>query len=290
MAHVISHTEVLNCGAEDAWECCKHSDKVLPDLMPEHFAKAEILEGHGGPGTVRVLHFGPAIPKAGAAKERLDKIDDATKTLNYTVLEGDPRYTNFTGEVKFVAKGENQTEATWTGRYDPVGDAPPPEHVKNVGALMFKAFEKAVQAKKTVTHSETLHASPEAIWDAVKRENSFLPTALPQIFESCTFVEGNGEVGSIRVCKMGAAIPNSPELVERVHLFDESTKTVGYTVIRGDPRFKHVAAVMNYAPGPTPGTTTATWTAHFVPIDEGVTLENKFIIAVWKALEAAANA
>ena len=58
MAHVVSQTEVLNCSAEDAWECAKHSDKVLPDLMPEYFAKAEVLEGHG-PGSIRVLHFGP---------------------------------------------------------------------------------------------------------------------------------------------------------------------------------------------------------------------------------------
>lgn len=61
MAHTLSHTEVLNCSAEDAWECCKHSDKVLPDLLPEFFAKAEILEGNGGPGTLRALHFGPGI-------------------------------------------------------------------------------------------------------------------------------------------------------------------------------------------------------------------------------------
>ena len=61
MAQVISATEVLNCEAADAWECCKHSDKVLPDLLPEYFSKAEVLEGSGGPGTLRVLHFGPGM-------------------------------------------------------------------------------------------------------------------------------------------------------------------------------------------------------------------------------------
>ena len=61
MAQVISATEVLNCGAVDAWECCKHSDKVLPDLVPEYFSRAEVLEGSGGPGTLRILHFGPGM-------------------------------------------------------------------------------------------------------------------------------------------------------------------------------------------------------------------------------------
>lgn len=144
-----------------------------------------------------------AIPRAGAAKERLDTVDDATKTLTYTVVEGDPRYANFTGEVKFESTGSNQTAATWTGKYDPVGDAGPPEHIKDVTSLMFKTFEKAVQAKKTLTHKGTLDATPEAIWQAVKVENSILPKALPHIFESCTFIHGNGEVGSVRVCKMG---------------------------------------------------------------------------------------
>lgn len=289
MAHVISHTEVLNCEAQDAWECCKHSDKVLPDLMPEYFAKAELLEGTGGPGTLRVLHFGPAIPRAGAAKERLDTMDDATKTLTYTVVEADPRYTNFTGEVKFESTGPNQTTATWTGKYDPVGDVGPPEHIKDVTSLMFKTFEKAIKAKKTLVHTGTLDATPEAIWKAVKVENSILPKALPHIFESCTFIHGNGEVGSVRVCKMGPVIPNGGEVVERLDVFDEERKRVGYTVIRGDPRFKHVSAVMEFVPGPTEGTTTATWTATYVPMNEHASLDNRFCIAVWRALEGAAK-
>jgi hypothetical protein len=290
MAHTLSHTEVLNCGAQDAWECCKHSDKVLPDLLPEYFSKAEILEGNGGPGTLRVLHFGPAIPQAGAAKERLDKVDEATRTLSYTVIEGDPRYTNFTAEVHFEATGENQTEATWTAKYDPVGEAGPPEHIKSISILMFKTFEKAIQAKKTTSHTETLDASPDAIWSAVKAENTILPQALPHIFESIAFVQGSGEPGSVRLCKMGPAIPNGGEVLERLDVLDDATKKAGYTVLKGDPRFKHVSAVMQYAPGPTEGTTTATWTATYLPVEENGTLDNRFVVAVWKAFEAAAKA
>jgi len=290
MAQTLSHTEVLNCGAQDAWECCKHSDKVLPDLLPEYFSSAEILEGNGGPGTVRVLHFGPAIPQAGAAKERLDKVDEATRTLSYTVVEGDPRYTNFTADVHFEASGEKQTAATWTAKYDPVGEAGPPEHIKNVSILMFKTFEKAVLAKKTATHTEVLDASPDAIWKVVQDENAVLPKALPQIFESISFVQGSGEPGSVRVCKMGPAIPNGGEVLERLDVLDSATKKVGYTVLKGDPRFKHVSAVMQFAPGPTEGTTTATWTATYVPVEANGTLENKFVVAVWKAFESAAKA
>jgi len=290
MAQTLSHTEVLNCGAQDAWECCKHSDKVLPDLLPEYFSSAEILEGNGGPGTVRVLHFGPAIPQAGAAKERLDKVDDATRTLSYTVLKGDPRYTNVTAEVHFEAKGEKQTAVTWTVKYDPAGEAGPPEHMKDISILIFKTFEKAVLAKKTATHTEVLDASPDAIWKVVQDENAVLPKALPQVFESISFVQGSGEPGSVRACKMGPAIPNGGEVLERLDVLDSATKKVGYTVLKGDPRFKHVSAVMQFAAGPTKGTTTATWTATYVPVEENGTLENKFVVAVWKAFESAAKA
>lgn len=85
-----------------------------------------------------------------------------------------------------------------------------------------------------------------------------------------------------------AVIPNGGEVVERLDVFDEEKKRVGYTVIRGDPRFKHVQAVMEFVPGPTAGTTTATWTATYVPMNEHASLDNRFCIAIWKALEAAA--
>jgi len=47
---------------------------------------------------------------------------------------------------------------------------------------------------------------------------------------------------------------------------------------------------MQYAPGPTEGTTTATWPATYVPVEENGTLENKFVVAVWRAFESAAKA
>jgi hypothetical protein len=55
-----------------------------------------------------------AIAHAGEVKERMDKFEDATKTLGSTVLEGDPRYSCFSAEVKFVPVGETSSEAVWT--------------------------------------------------------------------------------------------------------------------------------------------------------------------------------
>ena len=73
-------------------------------------------------------------------------------------------------------------------------------------------------------------------------------------------------------------------------VMDNGSKKVGYTVVKGDPRFKHVSAVMQFGPGPTEGTTSATWTATYVPVEANGVLEPKFAIAVLKAFEAAAKA
>jgi len=53
--------------------------------------------------------FTAATAHAGEVKERMDKFDDATKTLGYTVLEGDPRYSSFSAEMKFVPVGETSS-------------------------------------------------------------------------------------------------------------------------------------------------------------------------------------
>jgi len=61
MSQTLSHTEVLQAPAEDIWEACKHADKILCDLMPEYFAKSEFEQGHGEPGSIRVITMGPGV-------------------------------------------------------------------------------------------------------------------------------------------------------------------------------------------------------------------------------------
>jgi hypothetical protein len=151
-----------------------------------------------------------AIPHAGEVKERMDKFDDATKTLGYTVLEGDPRYSSFSAEMKFVSVGETSCEAIWTATYEPIGDMGPPEHIKQIVVLVFKTLERAVLARKTLSHTEVLDASPDAIWEASKHADELLPKAIPEFFASFTYVQGHGEPGSIRVVKMGPGMKKWP--------------------------------------------------------------------------------
>lgn len=291
MSQTLSHTEILQCSADDIWEACRHADEILSHQMPEYFAKSEFEKGHGEPGSIRVITMGPAIKHAGRVKERMDKFDDATKTLGYTVLEGDKSYSSFSAEMQFAQQKDGTTAGTWTAKYEPVGEAGPPEHVKAIATMVMKALERAVNSRKTLTHTETLETTPDAIWRAGRNANEILCKALPQIFVSITTVEGHGGPGSIRVCKMGPAVPFADELTERVDLFDHANKKMGYSVLKGDPHYRHLSATIQYKDGPRDGTTTAVWEATYVPEgDMGPPEHTINIVSLsWKAMAEAAN-
>jgi hypothetical protein len=86
----------------------------------------------------------------------------------------------------------------------------PPEHVKQIVVLVFKTLERAMLARKTLSHTEVLDASPDAIWEACKHADELLLKEMPQFVASFTFVEGHGEPGSIRVVKMGPGMKKCP--------------------------------------------------------------------------------
>ncbi len=61
MVHTVSHTELLQCSANDMWEAGKHADEILPALVPDYFTKSVFLEGHGEPGSIRIVKMGPGM-------------------------------------------------------------------------------------------------------------------------------------------------------------------------------------------------------------------------------------
>ncbi len=77
----------------------------------------------------------------------MDVFDDATKTISYTVLKGDPRYKYFAASFQFSpGPREGSTTAVWVARYVPQSDMGPPEHVKGIIMLVWKALADAAMA------------------------------------------------------------------------------------------------------------------------------------------------
>ncbi len=152
-----------------------------------------------------------AVPHAGEWKERLDFFDEESKSSGYTIIGGDPRYNNVTSVIKCVASGKSSTEVTWTCTYEPVEeDAPAPEHMKEGVVKVLKTLEKAVKSRQTLTHTEIVDASPDAVWKAVHNLDNIVPKYLPDVFESATNISGQyyGKPGGIRIVKFGPGMEN----------------------------------------------------------------------------------
>jgi hypothetical protein len=104
----------------------------------------------------------------------------------------------------------------------------PPEHIKQIVVLVFKTLERAVLSRKTLSHTEVLDASPDAIWEACKHADELLPKVMPEFFASSTFLQGHGEPGSIRVVKMSPGTEKCPHtLLTSNVLAHESLKKQG---------------------------------------------------------------
>jgi hypothetical protein len=158
-------------------------------------------------------------------KHRLDKVDNEGKTMGYTVLPEEEAvsgsYSSFGAEMKFTGVGEDKTEVTWTAKYEPVGEAGPPEDVKEMVIITLKTLERAVMENRVVRHTRTLEAPADAIWELLMHEDVILPKVIPHIIDSFEYLEGHGEPGSIRLLRLGHGkhIPNfTPENFQRIFL------------------------------------------------------------------------
>jgi len=151
-----------------------------------------------------------AIPHAGEWKERLDFFDEESKSCGYSIVGGHPQYKNVSSVIKSVSTGKSSAEVTWTCTYEPVGDAPAPEHMKQGFVKVLKTLEQAVKARQTLTHTETIDASPDAVWKAVHNLDYIVPKYLPDLFESATNISGQyyGKPGRIHIVKLGPGMEN----------------------------------------------------------------------------------
>ncbi|GFP83421.1 major allergen pru ar 1 [Phtheirospermum japonicum] len=63
-------------------------DSLIPKIMPQAIKSVEILEGDGGVGTVKIIHFGEGSPFKNV-KQRVDAIDTENLSYTYSIIGGD---------------------------------------------------------------------------------------------------------------------------------------------------------------------------------------------------------
>ncbi|KAL5542656.1 hypothetical protein UlMin_010366 [Ulmus minor] len=132
------------------------ADNLIPKIAPQAIKSAEIIEGNGGPGTIKKITFGEGS-QFNYVKHQVEGIDNDNFTYNYSLIEGDAlseKIEKISYEIKLVASADGGSIIKNTSKYHTVGDVDiKEEHVK-------EGKEKASGLFKLI--EGYLHANPDA--------------------------------------------------------------------------------------------------------------------------------
>uniref|UniRef100_A0A5B6Z718 Putative major allergen Pru ar 1 n=1 Tax=Davidia involucrata TaxID=16924 RepID=A0A5B6Z718_DAVIN len=64
------------------------ADNLIPKILPQAIKSVEVIEGDGGPGTVKLITFGEGS-QFKSVKHRVDGVDKENFTFSYSIIEGD---------------------------------------------------------------------------------------------------------------------------------------------------------------------------------------------------------
>ncbi|KAK9707099.1 hypothetical protein RND81_07G172800 [Saponaria officinalis] len=132
--------------AAKVWSAIKDLPNSFSEAVPDHYKSFEIVEGdhHLAVGSVRLVKYaeGNSITMS---KEKIDVIDDATKTLAYTVLEGDAMeyYKEFKAKVVVEEKGDGSL-VKWSCEFEKAKEEESPltpDHLKEFAVATLKKLD-----------------------------------------------------------------------------------------------------------------------------------------------------
>ncbi|XP_050239887.1 major allergen Pru ar 1-like [Quercus robur] len=95
------------------------ADNLIPKISPHSIKSTEIIEGNGGPGTIKkvTFHEGDHFK---FLKHKIDAIDKENFTYNYSVIEGGPlsdKIEKISYETKLVASPDGGSIFKSTSKY-----------------------------------------------------------------------------------------------------------------------------------------------------------------------------
>ncbi|GMN24777.1 hypothetical protein TIFTF001_049167 [Ficus carica] len=133
-----------------------NSDEIIPKVAPQAIKQIEVLEGDGGPGTVKKITFGEGS-KFTYVKHKVDVIDHDNLTYGHSLIEGDVllgKIEKISNVSKVVPTPDGGSIIKATSTHYTIGDAVvDEEHVKEGKEKAFGLF-KLVEGY--------LHANPDA--------------------------------------------------------------------------------------------------------------------------------
>ncbi|EEF43031.1 Major allergen Pru ar, putative [Ricinus communis] len=110
------------------------ADILIPNILPQAIQKVQIIQGNGGPGTIKTVTFGQGITisfyqtycsRFKHAKHKIEAIDKDNLTFSHSVIEGD-MLTNglekITYDVKFEQSSDGGCICKENSKYYTIGD------------------------------------------------------------------------------------------------------------------------------------------------------------------------
>lgn len=150
---------------EEMWPAFKNAVSLIAQHCPQFIQSCDLLHGDGGPGSIRLVKFGPASGLVTYSKEEIVEVDEEKMVLTYLLLEGDLRKqfkvfkpsislekaTHIGVEAKEsneTSERQHQSVATWTLEYEIEEGMPSPQiELLNEGAkIFFQLLEASVKA------------------------------------------------------------------------------------------------------------------------------------------------
>ncbi|QCE13309.1 Bet v I type allergen [Vigna unguiculata] len=118
------------------------SSNFFPKALPDFVKSVEIIEGNGGPGTIKKF----TLPE-GYVKQKVDVVDEENYVYQYTIVEGDlltEPLEKVCNEYKLVPNSDGGCIVKATRKYYTKGDAQLTQDFLNSTNQMSALFAKAV--------------------------------------------------------------------------------------------------------------------------------------------------
>ncbi|KAL2603911.1 hypothetical protein AAZX31_09G040000 [Glycine max] len=97
---------------------------LIPKLLPHAVKSIEIIQGNGGPGSIKQFNFVEGS-QVKSVKNRINEIDEDTFTYNYSLIEGQAlkdKFASIAHEIKFEAAPDGGSVSKVTNKYYLKGD------------------------------------------------------------------------------------------------------------------------------------------------------------------------
>ncbi|XWS14141.1 hypothetical protein CRYUN_Cryun36dG0098000 [Craigia yunnanensis] len=123
-------------------------DKLIPKIVPKAFKSVEIIEGDGGPGSIKKITFGDGS-QFNYVKHKVEAVDKDSFTYSYSVIEGDALMNTLekiTYETKLESSPEGGSICKSISKYYTIGNFEIKEEEIKAGKDKALGLFKAIEA------------------------------------------------------------------------------------------------------------------------------------------------